>query len=120
MLSRRIFLKGLAGAAALLSTRAFANGVRAWPAENLLTIDSVETPVLAAQQARRHVRLSGTQLERYNLMRSLFSSASELRVEANLDHAGLVLLDTALNDAGRALASPVSRGSSYSVVVKAA
>ena len=121
MVSRRIFLQGLAGAATALAAGAPSNSSQAAQAgDAVVTIDSVETPISADRQALRHIRLSGTQLERYRAMRTLFGSPSGFRVEANVDHAGQVLLEAALNDAGRAVADLVCQGTSYRVVVKAA
>lgn len=121
MVSRRIFLQGLAGAATALATGAFSNSAQTAQTESgIVTIDSVESPIPAERQALRHVRLSGTQLERYRVMRALFGCPSGFRVEANIDHAGQVLLDAALSDAGRAVADIVCHGTSYRVVVKAA
>lgn len=121
MVSRRIFLQGLTGVAAALATGVFSKSpVAAQPASPVVTIDSVETPIAPAKQALRHIRLSGPQLERYKTMRSLFGSPSELRIVANIDHATQVLLEAALNEAGRAVVDPVRHGASYSVVVKAA
>ncbi|MFD2252492.1 hypothetical protein FHS82_003785 [Pseudochelatococcus lubricantis] len=123
MLSRRIFLQGAAGALTVLSTGAVAGIARAATVD-VVTIDSVETPLATAAEAslagHRHVRLSGTQLERYNTLKALFGSASGLHVRAHLDHAAQVLLDTALNETGRAIIAPVRRGASIGFVVKAA
>lgn len=121
MVSRRIFLKGLASVATAIATGALSSSSQATQAaDSIVTIDSDETPVSAAQQAPRHIRLSGTQLERYRTMRALFGSPSGFRVVANIDHAGQVLLETALLEAGRAVADLVRDGTSYRVVVKAA
>lgn len=67
----------------------------------LTLLDSVETPLFQPAPRQRHIRLSGSQLERFNTLKALFSEAGELHVQVHLDDTAHVLLETALNAAGK-------------------
>ncbi len=119
MFSRRVVLQLLAASATLPCTGlSVAASSSTLPSPDL-TIDSAETPMSDDARARFHIRLTGTQLDRYKVMKALFASGSELHIEASLDDAGLVLLEAALNDAGRALTHPVHRANRYRLVARA-
>lgn len=118
MFSRRIFLQGAAGALALLSSAAAA-GAAIGGANDAITIDCAETPLPAAARSRRHVHLSGSQLERYNKLKSLLASGEQVRVRARLDDTAGVLLAAALSETGRAVGATVSEGGVSSFLVKA-
>lgn len=121
MLSRRIFLQGAAGVLATAATGAAAHVPGARPDEAAITIDSAATPLPAAARGRGHLHLTGNPLDRYNALKRLFAASPAARVRAHLDHADRVLLETALNDAGRALALiGDGGGASFGFILKAA
>ncbi len=119
MFSRRIFLQGAAGALALLSSVAAGAAIAGADADDAVTIDCAETPLPAAARGRRHVHLSGSQLERYNRLKSLLASGEPVRVRARLDDTAGVLLAAALSEIGRAVGATVSEGGVSSFLVKA-
>lgn len=103
MFTRRIFMQGTAAILGGLLPALSAAGARAATDAPVIAIDSVETPFFAAGPARQHLRLSGSQLDRFNQLREVFAKREALRIDAHLDGTAQVLLETALNTAGRSV-----------------
>ena len=57
----------------------------------------------AQQTGYTYLRLSGSQLDRFNRLREVFAARETLQVELHLDGTAEVLLETALNAAGRSV-----------------
>lgn len=105
MFTRRSFMQG---SAALLGALSAAGAAVATPAAAPITIDSAETPFFGP--GPRHLRLEGSQLDRFRQLRALLADPAALRLELHLDAAAEVLLDTALNAQGRAVLRRTRRG----------
>lgn len=103
MFTRRIFMQGTAAILGGLLPALSASRTQAAANLPVLAIDSVEKPFFAAGPARQHLRLSGSQLDRFNRLREVFATRETLRVEVHLDGTAEVLLETALNAAGRSV-----------------
>jgi hypothetical protein len=103
MFTRRIFMQGTAAILGGLLTAPSASRAQEADEPVVIAIDSIETPFVAAAPERQHLRLSGTQLYRFNRLSDLFAAPKPLRVDAFLDGTGQVLLETALNAAGRSV-----------------
>lgn len=102
MFSRRIFVQGTAAIlSGLLPSFAGLAAQAATDGKALTLLDSVETPVFQPAPGQRHIRLSGSQLDRFNALTALFSETGELHVQVHLDDTAHVLLETALNAAGK-------------------
>lgn len=107
MISRRIFMQGTAVAVGVASplVAGIAAQAKALPAPTLV-IDSLETPSKFVGSAQT-LRLSGSQLERFEQLRAVFSAGINHQVEAHLDNASQLLLETALNAAGTSVRNVV-------------
>ncbi|MGD9866122.1 MAG: twin-arginine translocation signal domain-containing protein [Pseudodonghicola sp.] len=103
MFSRRTFMKGATVAMGCLALPLSGAGARTATGVQI-AIDSVETPLFTAAPGIRHLRLAGSQLERFETLRRLFSASPAMRVQAHLDDSGQVLLESAL------LATGISAG----------
>lgn len=103
MFTRRIFMQGTA--AILGGLLPALSAARAQAAADLSTvaIDSTETPFFRAGHAQAHLRLSGSQLDRFNQLREVLGASGTLRIDTHLDGTAEVLLETALNTAGRSV-----------------
>lgn len=104
MFTRRNFMQGTAAILGGLLPALSAARAQAAAPSPVIAIDSVETPFFAAGPARQHLRLSGSQLDRFNQLRQVFANRDTLRIDAHLDGTAEVLLETALNTAGRSVA----------------
>ena len=110
MISRRTFMQGSAvavGAASPL-VAGLAAQAKAAPLPTLV-IDSIETPYAFTGKAEL-LRLSGSQLERFEQLRAAFSSGINHQVEAHLETASRVLLETALNATGTSVRNSMQLG----------
>lgn len=105
MFTRRSFMQG---SAAVLGALSAVGAAAAAPVAAPITIDSAETPFFAP--GPRHLRLAGSQLDRFRQLRTLLADPATLRLELHLDAAAEVLLDTALNAQGRAVLHCARRG----------
>lgn len=103
MFTRRIFMQGAAALLGGLLPALGAARAQAAPPPPVLAIDSAETPFFAGGPARPHLRLSGSQLDRFNQLREVLATPEALRIDTHLDGTAEVLLDTALNAAGRSV-----------------
>lgn len=103
MFTRRIFMQGTAAILGGLLPALSASRTQAAADLPAVAIDSVETPFFGAGHAGRHLRLSGSQLDRFNQLRDVLGAPGTLRIDAHLDGTAEVLLDTALNTAGRSV-----------------
>lgn len=113
MFTRRRFMQG---SAALLGALSAARAAVAAPVAAPMTIDSAETPFFDPGPC--HLRLSGSQLDRFQQLRALFADPAELRIELYLDAAADVLLDTALNAAGRSVSRRDRSGATQSLTIQ--
>lgn len=114
MFTRRSFMQG---SAALLGALSGARAAVAAPlAATPITIDSAESPFFGP--GPRHLRLAGSQLDRFRQLRALLSDPAMLRIELHLDATAEVLLDTALNAAGRSATRRKRRGAIESLTVQ--
>lgn len=103
MFTRRIFMQGTAAILGGLLPALSAARAQAAATPPVLTIDSDETPFFGAGHGGQHLRLSGSQLDRFARLRDTLAVPGPLQVHLHLDGTGEVLLDTALNAAGRAV-----------------
>ena len=103
MFTRRIFMQGTAAILGGLLPALSAARAQAAANQPVIAIDSVETPFFAAGPGQRHLRLSGSQLDRFNQLREVLGAPGALRIDAHRDGTAEVLLETALNTAGRSV-----------------
>lgn len=103
MFTRRTFMQGTAAILGGLLPALSASGTQAAADLPTVAIDSTEAPFFPASAARRHLRLSGSQLDRFNQLREVFGTPEALRIDTHLDGTAEVLLETALNAAGRSV-----------------
>lgn len=115
MFSRRVFIQG--------TTVVFGSllpGFTALRAEAgsdpVTAIDSTETPFFSAAANQRHIRLSGSQLQRFNTLMALFDQSSDMTLHVHLDDTGRLLVETALNATGKRITRDDPAGGALSFV----
>lgn len=101
MFTRRIFVQGTAALISGLIPAIAGAAAKAAPVQGLVLLDSIETPMFQPVRGQRHIRLTGSQLERFNTLKALFDEPGELQVQVHLDDTAQVLLETALNATGK-------------------
>lgn len=103
MFTRRLFIQGAAAVCGGLLAGLSGQAARAGTSSAVLLIDSHETPRFTAAAGQHHLRLAGSQLERFEALRRAFAARGPFELRVHLDDAGRVLMDTALNATGRSV-----------------